>query len=264
MFLFGKEKVIDLGRNHPAMDTYHQHNYDGRPTASMLAQHGYVVISIDAFGFGERRILMDDDIQRGWDRSRYSLDDVQHLNQKCRGKESTIAKSLVFAGSSWPGIVFNDDLRTVDYLVSRPEVDPERIGCLGISMGGYRSTYLAALDERIKAACIVGFMSSVEPMIQAHIDTHSWIHFLPGIHQFLDLPDVASLAAPRALLVQQCSQDRLFPLSGMQASLATIGQVYAKAGAAEKFSGRFYDAPHQFTRAMQDDALAWLNQHLKP
>ncbi len=50
---------------------------------------------------------------------------------------------------TWPGIVFRDDIRTVDYLVTRPEVDPKRIGCLGISMGGYRSCYLAALDDRI-------------------------------------------------------------------------------------------------------------------
>lgn len=262
MFLFGKEKVIDLGRNHPAMTAYHQRNYDGRPTATALVKRGYVVISIDAFGFGERRILLDADLDRGWDRSQYSLDDIQHLNQQCRGKESTIAKSLVFAGASWPGIVVHDDLRTVDYLASRPEVDPQRIGCLGISMGGYRAAYLAATDERIKAACVVGFMSTVEPMIQAHIDTHSWVHFLPGLHEFLDLPDVASLTAPRALLVQQCSQDRLFPREAMQASIQKLAQAYAKAGVPAQFQGRFYDAPHQFTRAMQDDAFHWFDQRL--
>jgi hypothetical protein len=226
-------------------------------------RRGYVVMSIDAFFFGERRLLLDADQKFGWDRSKYSLDDVKHLNQQCRGKESTLAKGMVFSGLTWPGIVFWDDIRTVDYLASRPEVDAKRIGCLGISMGGYRTTYLAAMDERISAACIAGFMSAVKPMRKAHLDTHSWVHFLPGLHRWLDLPDVASLAVPRALMVQQCSQDRLFPPAGMKEAVDTIAGVYEKAGAREKFAGHFYDAPHQFTRAMQDEAFDWLDKWLK-
>lgn len=262
MFLFGKEKVVDLGENHPAMTEYHRRNYDGRPTATALVRRGYVVITIDAFFFGERRLMMDADRKYGWDRAKYSLEDVKHLNQQCRGKETTLAKTMAFAGLTWPGIVFWDDMRTLDYLVTREEIDPKRIGCLGISMGGYRTTYLAALDERIKAACIVGFMSSVRPMIKAHVDTHSWVHFLPGLHRLLDLPDVASMTAPRALMVQQCSQDRLFPLEGMKESLAKIAAVYEKGGAKERFAGRFYDAPHIFTKSMQDEAFDWLDLHL--
>lgn len=262
MFLFGKEKVIDLAPNHPAMVTYHEKNYSGRPTATELVKRGFVVISIDAFGFGERRIILDTDRHKGADRSKYSLEDVQYLNQQCRNKESTIAKSMVFAGLTWPGIVAWDDMRTVDYLCTRPEVDTSRIGCLGISMGGYRATYLMALDDRVKAGCVVGFMSTVLPMLKAHIDTHSWVHFLPGLHQFLDLPDVASLAMPRALMVQQCSQDRLFTIEGMRDSVSQIKAAYEKAGTPSTFSARFYDAPHQFTLPMQEDAIAWLQKNL--
>src|SRR5262249_39189409 len=152
---------------------------------------------------------------------------------------------------------------SVDYLVTRPEIDPSRIGCVGISMGGYRSCYLAALDARIKAAVVVGFMSTVRHMIQAHIDTHSWVHFLPGLHRYLDLPDVASLHAPHPLLVQQCSQDRLFPAVGMKESVEKIAAVYEKAGAKERFAARFHDVPHQWTRAMQDEAFDWLDRQLK-
>lgn len=263
MFLFGKEKVLDLGRNHPAMTEYHRRNYDGRPTASFWAKNGYVVITIDAFMFGERRVLMDADHKFGYDRSRYSLDDVRTLNQVCRGRESTLAKSMVFAGLTWPGLVFWDDMRTVDYLITRPEVDPRRIGCVGISMGGYRSIFLAGLDSRIKAGCIVGFMSTVRPMLQAHVDTHSWVHYLPGLHRFLDWPDIASLHAPLPLMVQQCAQDRLFPMEGMKESLRKIEMAYRKAGAGERFQGRFYEEPHLFTQPMQNDALAWFDRHLK-
>lgn len=263
MFIFGKEKVIDLGDNHPSMVVYHERNYDGRPTATELARRGYVVITIDAFMFGERRALLDADLKYGYDRSKYTKEDVQYLNQKCRGKEDTIVNSLTFAGLTWPGIVFWDDIRTVDYLVTRAEVDPKRIGCVGISMGGYRSFYLAGLDERIAAACVVGFMSTVKPMIQAHIDTHSNVHFLPGVHQYLDWPDIASMMAPKPLMVQQCNQDRLFPPAGMKESVAKIAAVYTKAGVKERFAGRFYEAPHIFNKQMQDEAFDWFDKQLK-
>lgn len=263
MFLFGKEKVIDFGANHPAMTEYHQRNYEGRPTATALVKRGYVVITIDAFMFGERRVLLDADRKFGWDRDRYDMDAVKQLNQQCRSKEPTIVKGLTFAGLTWPGIVFWDDMRTVDYLASRPDVDPKRIGCLGISMGGYRTCFLAGLDERIAAACVVGFMSTVRPMIQAHLDTHSFVHFVPGLHHFLDLPDVASMMAPKPLMVQQCAQDALFPPAGMKDSLAKIAAIYEKAGVKDRFSGRFYDAPHMFSRAMQDEAFAFLDAQLK-
>jgi dienelactone hydrolase len=262
MFLFGKEKVMDLGNNHVAMGSYHEVNYDGRPTATALVRRGYVVITIDACMFGERRVMMDADLKLGWDRSKYSLSDVEKLNQVCRTKEATIVKALTLAGATWPGVVFWDDLRTVDYLLTRPEVDPNRIGCQGVSMGGYRALFLAALDTRIRAACVVGFMSTVRPMIHAHVDTHSFVHFLPAIHRYLDWPDVASLTAPRSLMVLQCSQDQLFPLTGMKESIEKIATVYERAGVKDKFVGRFYEVPHRFSRKMQDDAFVWFDQRL--
>lgn len=263
MFIFGKEKVIDFGTNHPAMTKYHADNYDGRPTATTLVKRGYVVITIDAFMFGERRVLMDEDLKFGWDRAKYSLDDVKLLNDKCRLRESTLAKSLVLAGATWPGVVNYDDRRVVEYISSRPEVDPSRIGCVGISMGGYRSAYLAAMDERIKAACVVGFMSSMRPMIKSYVENHSWVHFLPGLHRLMDLPEMVSLTAPRALFVQQCLKDRLFPLAGMQAANERIAHLYQSAGCPGQFRGKFYDETHHWTVAMQDEAFEWLDAQLQ-
>ncbi len=263
MFLFGKEKVVDLGTNHAAMTGYHKENYDGRPTATELVKRGYLVISIDAFAFGERRLLLDADARYGRDRAKFSVEDVRYLNRQCASKEETLMKELALAGATWPGIVFWDDMRTVSYVASRPDVDPKRIGCVGISMGGYRSLFLSALDQRIRAGCVTGFMSTVRPMMRAHIDTHSMIHFLPGLHRYLDWPDVAALTAPRALMVQQCSRDGLFPLEGMKAAVAGIGRSFDKAGYSANFAGRFYDAPHRFTLAMQDEAFSWLDQKLE-
>jgi hypothetical protein len=264
MFLFGKEKVIDFGRNHPVMDTYHAANYAGRPTATALVRRGYVVITIDAFMFGERRVMMDADHGLGWDRAAYGVEDVLRLNQICRAKESTLAKTLTVLGMSWPGIVAWDDMRTVDYLLTRPDVDGSRIGCVGVSFGGWRSLFLSALDPRIRAGCIVGFMSTIRTMLRRHVDTHSWVHFVPGLHQHLDLPDVASLTMPRPLLVQQCRRDGLFPLEGMETAVAHIAEAYARAGLADRFTSRFYDVPHEFNVAMQEDAFSWLDDVLRP
>lgn len=263
MFLFGKEKVLDLDGYHAALSEYQERNYDGQPTSTALVRRGYVVLTIDALGFGERRVLLDSDLRLGWDRAKYSRDEVARLNQHCREKEATLAKALILAGLTWPGVVFWDDIRSLDYLLTRPEVDPDRVGCLGISMGGYRSLFLAALDERIAAACVTGFMSTVRPMLKAHLDTHSWVHYLPGLHQYLDCPDVAHLAAPRPLLVQQCARDELFPRQAMTEAVDKIAAGYAKAGVKDRFSGRFYDVPHRFSRAMQKEAFAWMDRHLK-
>lgn len=263
MFLFGKEKVIDFGSNHPAMVEYHQANYEGRPTATALARRGFVVITIDAFGFGERRIQMDEDLKYGMDRTRYSLEDVRYLNGKCRQKESTIVKSLAYSGMTWPGVVAWDDMRTVDYLLTRPEVDGKRIGCVGVSMGGWRSLLLSGLDDRVKAGCVVGFMSTVRPMIRRHMDTHSFVHFIPGVHRYLDLPDIVALRAPKALMVQQCRRDGLFPLEGMEESVKKIAAIYRKAGAGGAFAGKFYDVPHRFDVAMQEEAFGWMARVLE-
>lgn len=264
MFLFGKEKVIDFDNNHPAMREYHEVNYGGRPTATELARRGYVVIAIDAFPFGERRYVAPAELPGGWDRGKLSLEDVRRLNAQCRAKESTIVKTLTYAGLAWPGVTAWDDIRTVDYLCTRPEVDARRIGCVGVSFGGWRSLFLGALDERIRACCIAGFMSTVRPMMRAHMDTHSFVHFVPGLHRQMDLPDVAGLRAGRPLMVLQCRGDALFPPEGMQASIDKIGAVYSKAGAKELFTARFYGGPHRFDVPMQEDAFAWLDRWLKP
>lgn len=263
MFMYGKEKVIDFGKNHPSLAEYHRVNYEGRPTATQLVRRGYVVITIDAFPFGERRVMFEEDAKYGTDRDKYSPEDLKYLNRKCQMKESTIVKSLAYAGATWPGIVAWDDMRTVDYLASRPEVDAKRIGCVGVSLGGYRSLLLAGLDERIAAGCVVGFMSTVRPMIRKHMDTHSFVHFIPGVHARLDLPDVVALRAPKPLFVQQCKRDGLFPLSGMEESVTKLAAIYKKAGAAGAFRSKFYEEKHIFNIEMQEEAFAWLDSVLQ-
>ncbi len=266
MFVFGKEKVMPMpGGDHPAITAYRIENYEGRSTSLELCRRGYVVISIDCFYFGERRTLFPDQkALSGRARDTLSVEEIRQLNRRAGQGEQTLAKSLFWAGTTWQGIAHWDDIRTVDYLASRPDVDLARIGCLGISMGGDRTDYLAALDDRIQCAVSVGWMSTLREMIPHHVDTHSFMHFLPGLTRFLDLPDLLGCMAPKPLMVQFCSQDALYPLSGMQKAREKLSSIYDRARAGDRFQGRFYDKPHVFGVKMQEEAFDWLDRWLKP
>ena len=266
MFLFGREKVMPMpDGDHPAIVEYRVANYEGRSTSLELCRRGYVVISIDAFYFGERRTVHDDlpaDL-RG-PRGELTTDQVLEANRRAARGEATLAKSLFWGGTTWPGIVHWDDIRTIDYLATRADVDPLRIGCLGVSMGGDRTNYLAALDDRVRCAVSVGWMSTLREMMRAHVDTHSLVHFLPGMTRFLDLPDLLGCMAPRPLMVQYCTRDALYPPRGMELSREKLEAVYDKAGASDRFQARFHQREHIFSRDMQEEAFDWLDRWLRP
>ena len=151
-----------------------------------------------------------------------------------------------------------------NYLASRPEGDPQRLGCVGLSLGGYRSFLLAALDPRIKVAVDVGWMTSFGSQIKRHVvHTVGLTFHIAGLYRYLDLPDLAALVAPRSLLVINGSRDGLFSPDGVRAAFAKIGACFQKAGAAERQRCRLYDAPHQFNVQMQDEAFAWLARTLR-
>lgn len=266
MFLFGKEKVMPMPEgDHPAIKIYRMENYEGASTSLELCRRGYVVVSIDCFYFGQRRTFFKDQAEFAKrDRSSYSVDEVRQQNRRASAGEEILSKTLYWAGTTWQGIAHWDDIRTVDYLASRPDVDPERIGCLGISMGGDRTDYLAGLDERIACAVSVGWMSTLREMLPHHVDTHSFMHFLPGLTHFLDLPDLLGCMVPKPLMVQLCSKDGLYPLSGMEKSRDKLQAIYEKAGTPERFNGKFFDQPHIFSRQMQAEAFDWLDRWLRP
>src|SRR5207237_6800417 len=90
------------------------------------------------------------------DRGRMTKDDVAGFNRRSQQSEQLLARSLFTAGITWPGVMLWDDLRTVDYLAARPEVDARRLACVGLSVGGYRSFLLAASDPRITTTVTVG------------------------------------------------------------------------------------------------------------
>ncbi len=254
---------MDVDHEHPALTEYKQELYQGRSIASELVRRGYVVIIIDAFYWGERRMLLDQDPPSYRDSQRMTKAEVSDFNRRAQASEQLVARSLFAAGITWPGVLLWDDLRTVDYLASRPEVDPQRIACIGLSLGGYRSFLLAALDPRIKVAVDVGWMTSFASQIRRHVvNTIGFSFHIAGLYRYMDLPDLAALIAPRALLVINGAKDTLFAPEGVRAAFEKIGACFHKASVPDHQRCRLYDTPHEFNRQMQDEAFAWLAQWL--
>jgi dienelactone hydrolase len=263
-YVWGKDKLVDVDHEHPALTQFKQELYQGRSIASELVRRGYVVIIIDAFYWGERRMLLDQDPPSYRDSQRMSKADVSDFNRRSQESEQLVARSLFAAGITWPGVLLWDDLRTVDYLASRPEVDAKRLGCVGLSLGGYRSFLLAALDPRIKVAVDVGWMTAFASQIRRHVlNTIGFSFHIAGLYRYMDLPDLAALIAPRALLVVNGAKDALFAPEGVRTAFEKIGACFRKAGASDNQHCRMYDTPHEFNRQMQDQAFAWLAQWLR-
>jgi dienelactone hydrolase len=270
-YTWGHEKVLSAP-GEPAVLTEFRAR-DGRPWAEALVKRGYVVIVADAFYFGERRLRAEElEPSRVFpevrDQHRAALaatpgspEWVAAINRVCSFYENLTAKALSAAGATWPGLLAWDDMRTVDYLASRPDVDPARLGAAGLSGGGLRTAHLIAADPRIKAASVTGWMTEFAHQLHHHL-RHTWMAFSPGMYSSLDLPDAAALHAPGALLVQQCLRDQLYPLEGMRGAVDKLTKIYAKAGIPEKFRGSFHDVVHSFPPALQDETFAWFDRWL--
>jgi dienelactone hydrolase len=257
---WGKEKLVETEDEHPVLTEFKKRSYAGRSIATTLVRRGYVVLVIDMFYWGERRMLLDDDPADWRDRPRdIKADRIAAFNRRASENEQLVGRTIFTAGFTWPGVMLWDDVRSVDYLVTRPEVNPKRIACVGLSVGGFRSCHLAALDDRIKAAVVVGWMASFPKQLRHHI-RHTIGHtmLIPGLYRELDYPDVASLAMPAALLVINGSKDELFELDGVRSCFDKLQACYKKAGVPARVRTHLYDAPHEFNDQMQAEAWEWL------
>jgi dienelactone hydrolase len=263
-YLWGKEKLLASDGEHPALTKFREQSYGGKSVALELVRQGYVVIAIDMFYWGERRMILDDDPGEFRDRpSTMSEVQVREFDRRSQQGEQLVARSLFTAGVTWPGIMLWDDIRTVDYFSRRPEVDAQRLACVGLSVGGYRSLMLAALDERIKVAVSVGFMKSDPYQIRRNVIHSTGFSFhLVGLYRYLDLPDISGLIAPRHVLFMNGSKDGLFQQDGLKAAYSKIAQIYHKAGSPQRQSCRLYNVPHEFNTGMQAEAWDWLRESL--
>jgi dienelactone hydrolase len=261
-FYRGKEKIVDHLTPLPEVTEFQEWCYGGRGFASALAQKGYVVAVIDSLGWGERGWMKETWLGGGplnfIHLKEGSKEYISEYNKAWSdGFARRAADAMLYAGLTYAGVQIWDDIRTVDFLCTLPEVDANRIGCLGLSMGGFRTVMLGALDKRIKCSCPAGYMP-----LTSDQNPHRLGFALPGLFDSLPFPDVASLMAPRPMMVLNCENDQLFDLSSMEDAANTIKRVYAKAGAAENLSVNWFPVGHMFDREMQECAFAWMEKHL--
>ena len=193
----GKSLVCGIDEGSPGDDYAHQ-----------LALRGYVVLAPDLRAFGERADWMPSD--------KYECD----WNLVC----ATMAGVVPLERNLW------DLQRALDVLGTHPLVDAARVAAVGLSYGGTCTLFLAALDDRVRAAVVSGYLSSWRA---AHAVPWNMCgsQIMPGQLGALEHLDVAALIAPRPLLVESGTADDIFPVESARATLAALRRVYAELGA---------------------------------
>ncbi len=218
------------------------------PLGPALAAAGYVVLAIDAYAFGERQ-------QQGPAGDRESGADT----------ELALFKQFLWQGRTLWGMMLRDDLLALDYLCARPDVDPARIAATGMSLGGSRTTWLAALDDRIKVAIPVAQMTRYQNLLAAgNVNDHGIYYYVPGaLASGVDMEQIVSLMAPRAQCILIGDSDALSPIDGVRTIDAYARHVYDLYEAGERFQTIIYPGVgHDYTpgmyRAMLDTLARFL------
>jgi dienelactone hydrolase len=288
---FGRRKIIRTGAPLlPSILQHQQEYYGGVGWANEMARRGCAVLVHDVFPFESRRILAADLPGHVVDRLMSPPDDIRELTPEDLGgtgadtgrdvpdgepeeriarynafaaqHESVVAKSLFCAGLTWPGVTAAEDRAALDFLASRPDVDPQRLGCGGLSGGGMRTVFLAGLDDRIRCAVCAGFMTTWRDFLLNTSYTHTWMVYVPGLPDLFDFPEILGLRAPLATLVLATTQDPLYTPAETERAGRILQEVFRKAGAPERFRISTYDGPHKFDLPMQAEAFEWMEKWL--
>jgi cephalosporin-C deacetylase-like acetyl esterase len=194
-----------------------------------LARRGYVALSLDKVGYNQRE-------SEGPHRSR----------------------NLFLVGMTVQGIQVWDNMRAIDYLCSREDVDPERIGCTGASGGGNQTMYVSSLDERIKACVPVCSVEMAECYMHKGFCTCETV---PGLLQFADLVDICGLIAPRALLLVHGLLDDGFRINSGRKALRRLNKIYSLYDPAKLSSFAAYSG-HAYNKEMREAVYAWFDRWL--
>jgi dienelactone hydrolase len=213
-----------------------------------LARRGYVVVAIDACCFGER-----------------SGQGPGGPDETGAQEELSASKFNLWVGRTLWGMILRDDLMALDFLWSRPEVDKNRIGVTGMSMGATRSWWLMALDERLRTGVAVACLTRYQNLIERQaLARHGIYYFVPGMLNHFDSEAVISLIAPRPVLLLTGDKDPGSPVEGMRTIESTVRRAYKLYGSEHQFQSVLYrGVGHKYTRNMWERMLRWMDQHLK-
>jgi dienelactone hydrolase len=208
---------------------------------ALMVKAGYIVISFDVLSHGERRIVAD------------TGSDVFNAI----GYSLAIGKPLL-------GMCVWDIMRVVDYLQTRDDVDPNRIGIIGLCMGGQQVWYSGALDERLKVCVVVCGTSTYEAMVLEMTTYHSHCLFtyVPNILRYGDTQDVLALIAPRPLLIMNNYNDTWFPVSGYRKVCRELERVYKALGVPDRFKHIIRNTYHDITPEFGQIAKEWFDKYL--
>ena len=225
-------------------DAWAKQLYDNQYVGDYLAKHGYVVFSADAPMWGERGR------KEGVDRNKYDL----------------IAGNMMMLGRDLSAFMTYDDISSTEFLASLPMVDAKRIGCVGCSMGAYRSWMLSALSDRIKAGASICWMITTDAQLTRRFgrkENGGFANCIPALRQYLDYPHIASLACPKPMLFINGTKDKLFPVPGVEDAFAEMHKVWKSQGADNLLDTELWEIPHSCGLKAQEKMLEFLDKNLK-
>lgn len=221
--------------------------------ASLFASNGVAVFCFEAVGQGERRQLpLDLSLALpGKPPSRYDPT-TEH---------TTLSVAPILLGRNLATAMIWDGIRAIDYLETRPDIDPKRIACVGNSGGGMMTSYLLALDERLAAGGIGCFMTtSARKNISpgpGDAEQNIFAQYTYG----LDLPDFLTMTAPRPVIILSGTRDYV-PIAGTWEAFRDAKRLYARFGFPERVDLVETDAPHGFSLQLREGAVRWIRRWL--
>ncbi|MEM4688549.1 MAG: acetylxylan esterase [Thermofilaceae archaeon] len=232
-FLVTGNLYLPEGRGpHPAVLKLHghyprgKHEHHVQAIGAALARAGIATLAIDMVGYGDR-----------W----------------FQGHREGVW--LLAVGMSLPGLILWDNIRALDYLESRDDIDSTRIGVTGSSGGGNQTMYLAALDERVKVAVPVASAEVLEDQV---VSGRCYCECVPGMLRFANASDVLALIAPRPLMIVVGVYDEVFPVLRARRAYLRVRRIYEMLGALDKLAYVEVYAGHGYTREMRLAAYRWL------
>ena len=204
------------------------------PYAEVLTSMGFNALCIDTWNFGER----------------------------AGRTESSLFKEMLWKGQVLWGMMIYDSIRSIDYLCSRTDVDSERIGTLGLSMGSTLAWWTAALDERIALCIDICCLTDFDALSAARgLDGPGSYYYAPNLlKEGWTTGKINALIAPRPHLALAGNYDGLTPVKGLDRIDAELKEVYASAGAPDAWKLCRYPCGHMETHAMRREIIEWLGR----
>ncbi len=251
------------------------HSYTGKAgngnqrMAMLLARNGIAALSYDPIGQGERYQTFGRDgrpLGAGYTGSPSSVAQLRPVAGGPRfnpvEEHTLVGIGSILVGTSTAAFRIHDGLRAVDYLVSRADVDPKRIGCTGNSGGGTLTGYLMALDDRIACAAPTCSLTTFRRLLATSGPQDAEQNLFGQLRDGLDEADYVLLRAPRPTALCAGTRDATFDITGTWDLYREAKRIYGRLGFPERMALVEADEPHGFSQPLRVGAARWLRRWL--